>query len=140
MLFLEIRIQIEFGISNISPYFCDRFRKLKRFFRFLHSLFFTFLTDLSKWNVTHMSPICHRYVTRMFSYGICISLVCVTLLTVKPHSDDIRVHMSDIRMTYEYIRGKYKWLVIFKSISIITNLLYVFSFKKHIFQGRFNVS
>ena len=137
MLFLEIRIQIEFGISNISPYFCDRFRKLKRFFRFLHSLFFTFLTDLSKWNVTHMSPICHRYATRMFSYGICISLVCVTLVHGKTtfgwHTSTYEWHTDDIR-------GKYKWLVIFKSISIITNLLYVFSFKKHIFQGRFNVS
>ena len=37
--------------SNIFPYFCDRFSKLRRFFLpFLDPLFFTFLADLSKRN------------------------------------------------------------------------------------------
>ena len=39
--------------SNIFLYFCDRFSKLKRFFfSFLDPLFFTFLADLLKRNVT----------------------------------------------------------------------------------------
>ena len=28
------------------------------------------------------------------------------------HKDDIRVHMSDIRMTYKYIQGIYGWHII----------------------------
>ena len=38
--------------SNIFLYFCDRFSKLKMFFSVFGPLFFTFLADLSKRNVT----------------------------------------------------------------------------------------
>ena len=37
--------------SNIFPYFCDRFSKLKRFFSFVGRIIYIFLPDLSKRNV-----------------------------------------------------------------------------------------
>ena len=44
-------------LSNIFLYFCDRFSKLKIFFSVFGQLFFTFLADLSKRNVTLLAVV-----------------------------------------------------------------------------------
>ena len=50
--------------------------------------------------------LCHLYATRMYSYIICISLICSGVhgkTADEWHTDGIQIHKSDIRMKYKYI-------------------------------------
>ena len=60
--------------------------------------------------------VCHPHVTRMYAYVIRMSLVYGLPWTMvhgkttdKWHRNDIRVHTSDIGMTYKYLRVTYGW-------------------------------